>query len=212
MGQPRASKLKGWLVTAGTAAFVVGAVYAFTRLDETPEAERPKGNDGAGAEASPATNDVRGSLRDQLLHSSPGQLGVIPVRGVWGVLMERGYAKGVATVVALADGTASMYTSTGAAATGGKAYAPARMAALHMCQQAADSLAETIPASAFPAPAKGRVRFYVLATGGVRVAEGDVLPGGPDAGPGAERLAPLLAAGDSLLDRLKEATNKGLIR
>jgi hypothetical protein len=151
-----------------------------------------------------------GSPRDQLLRSTATQNGVTPVRGVWGVLMERGYAKGVATVVALADGTASLWLSNGGSVTGGKGYAPAHDAAQRLCGLAADSLGATASVREFPRPEMGRVRFYVLTADGVRAAEGDLMPRAHDAG--ADALAPLLAAGDAVLDALKDATNKGLLR
>jgi hypothetical protein len=204
----RASRTKGWLVMAATAGFLVGAVYLFTSLEGAGEPGREAETAGHGGPGT-AGHDAGGTVRDRLLRATAADLGVRPLRGVYGVLMERGYAKGVATVVALTDGTASMYLSTGAQATGGKAYAPARLAAIKLCELAADSLGDTSSAHEFPAPAKGRVRFYVLASEGVRTAEGDVFPA-RDAGP--SRLAPLMAAGDALLDGLREATSKGVIR
>jgi hypothetical protein len=210
MSQPNsASKTKGWLVTAVTAAFFVGAIYAFQSIQGTGEPPGPGAASVAGAGPS-LTPDAGTSLRDELLRSTPTQLGILPVRHVWGVLMERGYAKGVATVVALADGTASLYISAGGAVTGGKAYGPARVAAMRLCDQAADGLGDLLPAHEFPAPAKGRVRFYVLTDGGVRTAEGDLARGAKDGG--RDLLGPLDEAGDALVEALKEATSKGLIR
>jgi hypothetical protein len=198
--------MKGLLIAAATAALVIGAVYL---LKENAEPSRPE----SGAVPGPApVAPESSSPRDQLLHSTAQQAGVTPIRGVWGVVMERGFAKGVATVVALADGTASMYLSTGASAVGGGAYPPAHAAALKLCEQAADALGETTPTHEFPAPAKGRVRFYVLTLEGVRVAENDLFARPRPGDAGRDALAPLVAAGDAVLDGLKEATSKGLIR
>ena len=196
--------MKGLLIAAATAALVVAGVYALNANDEQ-RGVAPVESSGQ----EPASPDA-GNLRDELLHSTAQQVGVTPVRGVWGVLMERGYAKGTATIIALADGTASMYLSTGGSVVGGKAYPPAHAAALKLCEQAAEFSKETVSAQDFPLPAKGRVRFYVLTTDGVRVAEGDILPHATDGG--HEPLAPLLAAGDAVLEGLKDATKRGLIR
>jgi hypothetical protein len=196
--------MKGLLIAAATAALFVGAVYL---LNENAEPSRPE--TGAVPGQAPLAPDP-GSLRDRLLHSTAQQAGITPIRSVWGVVMERGFAKGVATVVALADGTASMYLSNGGSAVGGGAYPPAHAAALKLCEQAADVLGETTPTHEFPAPAKGRVRFYVLTLEGVRVAEDDLFARPHDGG--RDALAPLVAAGDAVLDGLKEATSKGLIR
>jgi hypothetical protein len=194
--------LQGLLVVVVTAGLVVGTTYLLEQSDRSdqhvPEA----------TPVSPAQDASK--VRQNLLTSSAQKLGLTPVRGVWGVLMERGYAKGIATVVALTDGTADMYISTGGSVTGGRAYAPARTAAQALCQQAADALDELQPAKDFPAPAKGAVRFYVLTDGGVRTVEHDLLNARRDAG--EDKLAPLFAAGDAVLDAIKAATSKGYIR
>jgi hypothetical protein len=193
---------QGLLVAAVTAGLAVGTTYLLQQSDESP-AHVP--------EPAPVAPEADGAkLRQDLLTSSAEKLGLTPVRGVWGVLMERGYAKGVATVVALTDGTASMHISKGGAVTGGKLYAPARAAAQRLCQQAADVLRDLQPAKEFPPPTKNRVRFYVLAEGGVRTVERDIVLVGHDAG--TDPLAPLVEAGDALLEALKEATSKGYIR
>jgi len=88
--------MKGLLIAAATAALVVAGVYVLNATDEQ-RGVAPGETAGQVPEAPDA-----GSLRDQLLHSTAQQLGITPVRGVWGVLMERGYAKGSATVIALA--------------------------------------------------------------------------------------------------------------
>jgi len=195
--------MKGLLITALTAALVVGAVYVLEAKDD------PASIAGQGG-AVPIEPESGGSPRERLLHASAQELGLTPARGVWGVLMERGYAKGVATIVALTDGTASMYLSTGGAGVVGSSYAPARLAALKLCEQGADSLRETAPTHDFRPPAKGRVRFYVLTTDGVHVAEDDLLAPAKDGGP--DVLAPLMEAGDAVLEQLRDATSKGLIR
>jgi hypothetical protein len=194
------------LVVVVTAALVVGTYYFLERSNQDPIAFHE-------AEPEPVTEAQKSgaALREELLHASAAKLKLTPERGVWGVLMERGYAKGVATFVALVDGTASLYTSSGGAAVGGKAYTPARAAALKLVARAADALAATSPAKDFPKPAAGRVRFYVLAEGGVRTAEVDAAPGHADGGAEGP-LAAQLAAGDELVAGLQEATSKGIVR
>ncbi|HVU49442.1 MAG TPA: hypothetical protein VHL80_02085 [Polyangia bacterium] len=211
--------MKGLLLSLATAALVVGAVYLL-KLSE-PEAvpsgappgeARIRGEEpsaGAGA-AGAAREGAEGSLRDRLLRTSAKEAGVEPVRGVWGVVMERGYPKGVATVIALADGTASLHLSNGGSVLGGREYPPARMAARTLCERAADSLGGMVAAQEFPRPAEKRVRFYVLTTDGVRAAEGDLLAHLRDGG--RDPLEGLMGAGDAVVEALKDATNKGLLR
>jgi len=205
-----ARRAKGLLITAVTAGAVVASVYVIRLADATNTgtgvAPPAHGQEGAVPEAPPQAG---AALPDKLLRSTAAQAGVEPVRGVWGVLMERGFAKGVATIVALADGTASMHVSQGGSVTGGRAYPPAHDAALALCARAADALGDTTKATEFPAPAKGRVRFYVLTAEGVRVAELDLFA---HSDAGREPLAPLVAAGDAVLDALKDGTNRGLLR
>ncbi|HVZ71831.1 MAG TPA: hypothetical protein VHJ20_05590 [Polyangia bacterium] len=217
MSQPPSAnaKLKGWLVTGGTALVIVGAIYAFqslngadepSRIGETPVLSAAGGASGHAF----AAGDGGVSLRDELLRSTATEVHVKPLRHVWGVLMERGYTKGTATVVALTDGTASLYIPAGGAVTGAQAYAPSRLAALRLCDSAADALGDAVPTLEFPPPAKGRVRFYILTEDGVRLLDGPLSGGGADGG--LDKLAPLKEAGDALLDALKEATTRGMIR
>jgi hypothetical protein len=204
MVRTRIRTLQGLLVVTVTAGLMIGTYFFLERSNENPialQAPEPASVENDGA-----------ALREDLLHTSAAKAGLTPERGVWGVLMERGYAKGTATFVALVDGTASMYLSTGGAAVGGKAYTPARAAALKLVARAADAQAATVPvADKFPKPTQGRVRFYVLTNGGVRTAEVDAIPGHGDAGIEGP-LAALLAAGDDLVAGLQEATSKGIVR
>lgn len=206
MVKARVRAAQALVVVGVTAALIVGTYYFLEQSNQDPIAYQE-------AEPVPAADAQKNGavLREDLLHSSARKLSLTPERGVWGVLMERGYSKGVATFVALVDGTASMYLSTGGAAVGGKAYTPARAAALKLCSRAADALAATTSTDKFPTPAKGRVRFYVLTGTGVRTAEVDAVPGPADADV-AGPLAELLIAGDQLVAGLQEATTKGIVR
>jgi hypothetical protein len=59
---------------------------------------------------------VYAGLRNSILSLDPAEVGIGPtpeLPRVWGFVMDTGYPNGTATVVALADGTTSLYTSTG---------------------------------------------------------------------------------------------------
>ena len=78
-------------------------------------------------------------LRNQVLDLSADQ--VAPDDGVLAVLMETGYPEAVATLVAVADGTASLYFSNGGGIIGGGAYAQVSAEALALIQVAKEQLA-----------------------------------------------------------------------
>lgn len=59
---------------------------------------------------------VYSGLRRMVLELNPADAGITPtdrLPRVWGVVMDTGYPNGNATVVALADGTTSLYLSSG---------------------------------------------------------------------------------------------------
>ena len=158
------------------------------------------------------------ALRDQLLRSSWAELGIRPrPSGVWGVLMELGFAKGVATVVGLADGTASLYLTSGGGVLGAGARESVRRAAMALCDAAASALAKASPAATvpgaspahpYPQPAAGHVRFYLLTVAGLRVADGEEakLRGGKDP------LSPLYDSGQGVITALREASGGAAAR
>lgn len=80
---------------------------------------------------------------------------------VWGVLMEIGYPEPVATLVALSDGTTSLYFSNGGGVIGAGEHGAVRDAASHLLTVANAHIANFEPTSATPLPTVGRVRFYL---------------------------------------------------
>jgi hypothetical protein len=61
-------------------------------------------------------------LRGQLLEVDPAELGLSPsprLPRIWAMLMEMGLDTGTASLVAVADGTTSLYLSTGVASSAG---------------------------------------------------------------------------------------------
>ena len=60
----------------------------------------------------PAPESIYNALREQILTTSPDEVGIIRSQdnpNVWGVVMDTGYPEGAATFVSLADGTTSLY-------------------------------------------------------------------------------------------------------
>lgn len=113
-------------------------------------------------------------LRQQALHASRASLGLAApstATAPWGVLMETGYPEATATVVAFADGSASIYISTGGGFIGGMSHETVRRAAIGMVQSAGPAQPHTTPASTFPLPARGQTVFYLHTDAGVFTGE-----------------------------------------
>ncbi len=107
-------------------------------------------------------------LRDLVLHTEPSAMGLDSAghERIYGVLMETAHPNGTATLVSLADGTTSLYTSTGGGMIGAGSHA-------HIAQLSKDVIARAEelfdlfePTAAFPLPTSGRVRFQVLTFAG----------------------------------------------
>jgi hypothetical protein len=77
----------------------------------------------------------------------------------------------VATVTALADGNASLYTTGAFGIIGGFAHSSVHAAAIQACGTAAKVVATATSANTFSYPDPGHIRFYLLTPGGMRMAE-----------------------------------------
>ncbi len=146
-------------------------------------------------------------LRGQILNLKPDDLDLRPAQraGVWGALMEMGYAHGSASLVALADGTASLYFSNGGGILGGgqhKEVAQAArdfLSAVQIARPAFQFTRET------PLPLVGQVRFYALTTKGVYTAFAPE----DDLGHNRLPLAELFYAGQQVITQLREHDRPG---
>jgi hypothetical protein len=116
--------------------------------------------------------DIYGAARNRVLNLTPAEAGVEQspdLPRVWGVVMD--VPQPAVTLVALADGTTSLYFGNGGAVVGAGEHAPvakARDSLIALVQQF-DSKLE--PTTDFPLPPVGSVRFYLLTFTGVRTAE-----------------------------------------
>lgn len=153
--------------------------------------------------ATPA--EVARDLRDKALSVEAATLGIQPTRErhrVWGALMDTGYPEGVATLVTLADGTASLYFSGGGGVIGGGAHETIRAAVLTFLEVAEAHLAGLSPTIETPLPSVGRVRFYVRTFEGTLTGEA----GEEDLGEGRHPLSPVFHAGHAVITAMREAT------
>jgi hypothetical protein len=110
-------------------------------------------------------------LRHRVLTLDPSLVGRAPDENlphVFGVVMDTTYASGTATVVALADGTTSLYTSTGGGVIGGGGHASVVQANHALLVEAEVGLGEFEPTSQPPAlPLAGHVTITLLTYNGL---------------------------------------------
>ena len=120
---------------------------------------------------------------------------------VWGVLMETGLPRGGAySLVVFADGTTSLYFSTGGGIIGAGEHPSVRQAAGAMLSEANRLRNETKPTEATPLPSPGQVVFYLLSSAGALTASGAEAA----LGSGKERLSPLFFAGHNVITEVRK--------
>jgi hypothetical protein len=150
----------------------------------------------------PKPTPVYTRLREQIIRLKPGEVGIFSTPDlphVWGVLMEIGFPKAAVTLVALADGTASLYYGTGGGIVGGGHHAVVAAAARAMVASAEGFLQDMSSTSKFPLPDVGWVVFYVLTYTGACTAvaiDGDLRAGG-------QPLSPLYYRGQEVITQLR---------
>lgn len=144
-------------------------------------------------------------LRGRALSASATEIGLtVGPNETWGVLMDLPISDATATVVAFADGTASIYLSSGGGFIGGGQRPLVRMAAQRFVDAAgvADDL--FAPTTAYPRPHPDRVRFHVRVGNDVRTAEAAV----PELESGRHPLSAVYAAGQAVITAYRETEER----
>jgi hypothetical protein len=138
-------------------------------------------------------------LRDMVLLEPP------PDPGSWSALMEMGTEDGVASVVAVSDGTTSLYTSTGGGLIGAGDHASVA-AANQAFLAAIEGSRSAIPVTdGYPLPGAGEIRFSVRWPDGTRgsaVAEDEALAAGD------HPLSEAFAAGHDVISAMREVDER----
>lgn len=150
----------------------------------------------------PDGEEVFQGLRTQILNLDPAEIridGSLAGRRVRGALMEMGYPNGAATLVALGDGTTSLYLSSGGGIIGAGAHAQVATATQQFLAVVDDHLALLTPDVDSGVPAAGRVIIRALTDQGWSGAEApeDDLGGGP------HPLSAVFHAGHGVLTELR---------
>lgn len=152
------------------------------------------------------------NLRQQALSVAASDLKLTPTEArlhVWGVIMDLGYPQAVATVAVFADGTASLYISTGGGVIGAGEHRPVREAAEKLLAIAEAHIADFEPAAETALPPGGRVHFYIRTFNGTLTAEADE----QGLGRGPHKLSPVFHAGHAVITQMRlESERRGSSR
>ena len=121
-----------------------------------------------------------------------------------GVLMETGYPEAVATLVAMIDGGASLYLSSGGGVIGGEKLEAVRIGARRFTQFAGIHLPEMLRCTDFPLPGVAKTVFYVLTPNGVFTQTASE----QELSTGSHSFSPLFHAGQYVIGQLRAASEK----
>jgi hypothetical protein len=150
-----------------------------------------------------SSGGVYSGLRHQALSTRRAEIDIpapSPEAPVWGILMETGYPGAIATLLTLADGTTSLYLSSGGGVIGGHSHENVRQANAAFLNVANRFYQQMTSCESFPTPEAGQTIFYALTDAGV-------LTGGgleDDLGYGRHQLSPLFHAGHEVITQLRQ--------
>ncbi len=135
------------------------------------------------------------------IQTPPGE----PWSGAAVAVMELSVDRAIATIVAVADGTVSMYLSTGGGVIGAGEHVAVRAEGQRFRSVVADSRGLLVRTAEFPLARAGEVRFHA------RIGQDRFTGVAPETTLRAGRhvLAPLYAAGQDLLTEIRLASEPG---
>ena len=145
-------------------------------------------------------------LRNMVLSTKPDSIGVKlkDANEVWGVVMETGYPEAVASLVALADGTVSLYFSNGGGIIGLGPHAGPHRAAQSFLAASQQFSKQVQPTKSYPLPKPSYTRFYLLTGNGLLTAEAKE----DDLGNNRHPLSPLFYKGQELISEVSAVDQK----
>ena len=144
-------------------------------------------------------------LRDMLLTTKPETVGLKPSADeVWGILMETGYREAVVTLVALADGTVSIYFSNGGGIIGLGPHPGPQRAAQTFLSLAQHYSKHGTATKKYPLPKPSYTRFYFLTGSSTKTVEAKE----DDLGYGRHQLSPLFHKGHDLISEIRTVDEK----
>lgn len=141
-------------------------------------------------------------LREKMLSITPAEMGVTAKNDeviAYGVLMDLGIDAGTATIVSLATGDTSMYTSRGGGIIGGVGHESCRNASKKFISVAQSFVQQMQKAPDHTLPVSGNARFYVLTTAGLLICEERIAMLDHRNSP----YSPLFAAGNEVITQIR---------
>jgi len=113
-------------------------------------------------------------LRNHVFTLDPATINITQAEehsSVWGILMETGRPEAVVTLVALGDGTVSLYFSNGGGIIGTGQHEQVKNASEQLLLFSEDFVEKLEKTDSYPLPQKGNTRFYILTFNGIFTAE-----------------------------------------
>jgi hypothetical protein len=149
----------------------------------------------------PPPAEVYAGLRQQVLRLTPDQLGTgVPADApILALLMETGYPEAVATLVAVVDGTTSLYFSNGGGFIGAGTHAAVADASRRWLETGRELLPKLSAIEDPPPPTEGLTQFVAVTREGLR---GVVAPE-QELGESRHRLSPLFYAGQDVITQIR---------
>jgi hypothetical protein len=149
-------------------------------------------------------SNVMPEMRERVFAVKPDEIGLSKSNysaEVWGILMETGFKGGGAySLVVLADGTTSLYFSTGAGVIGAGQHEQVRKASMHFLAGANHYLSEAKAATSHPLPSTGQVAFYFLSYKGLF----SYTAPEQNLGEGGDKLSKLFHAGHQVISEVRQ--------
>ena len=151
--------------------------------------------------ATPPVADVFSELREQALRLTPDQLGeAVPAEaGILALLMETAYREAVATLVAVADGTTSLYFSNGGGFVGAGTHPTVAEASRLWLEAGGTFLPALSNVTEPPLPGVGTTQFVAVTPEGLR---GAFAPE-DDLGGNRHELSPLFHAAHEVITQIR---------
>ena len=155
-----------------------------------------------GAAPADAGDDIA-ELRGMVFALEPTEIGISTenfAHPVWGMVMETGFADGFFTLVTLADGSTSLYFSSGGGMIGAGEYPAVRSAVGHYLTGAQYFFDRAEPVEQYPRPAPGKVVFYFLGFDGIA----SYTASEHELGIGEDELSNLFYAAHGVIDEIRK--------